>query len=143
MSDDLHLDKLRRLRVLQALSVVTPSPMGEVALLRQIHTDVELSPTIERVRGCLEYLSEWQLVEVIRDSDSSWLAAQISDLGIEWLADASDRGFDIYSPGELPEPVKNNRRGSVSSVSVLPIEVKAWLDKELITRSFSNYTEIT
>lgn len=137
-----HLDKLRRLRVLQALSFVTPSPMGEVSLLRVLHTDQELKSSVELVRGCLEYLAEWQLVQVIRDSDSSWLAAQISDLGIEWLADSSDRGFDIYSPGELPEPIKDNRRGRVSSIAVLPMEVKAWLDQELVKRSFSDYRGI-
>lgn len=134
--------KLRRLRILQKLAFISPSPMGEMALLREMLTVSELEPTIERVRQSIEYLAENQLVQVIRDSDSPWLAAQISDLGVEWLADPDDRGFDIYSPGELPEPAQDNHRGRVSSISVLPVEVKAWLDQELVRRSFSDYRGI-
>lgn len=137
-----HIDKLRRLRVLQRLAFVTPNPMGETALLRQMLADPELKPTIERVRQSIEYLAEWQLVIVIRGEGSPWLAAQITDLGVEWLADSDDRGFDIYSPGELPAPAMDNHRGRVSSIDVLPIEIKAWLDQELVTRNFSDYRGI-
>jgi len=137
-----HIDKLRRLRVLQRLAFVSPNPMGEMALLRELQADSDLSPTIKRVRACIGYLSEWHLVQVIRVEGSDWVAAQISDQGIEWLAHPGNMGFDIYSPGELPEPALSNHRGRVSSVSVLPIEVKAWLDQELVTRNFSNYRDI-
>lgn len=138
----IEVDKLHRLRLLQRLAFVTPSPMGETSLLREMMTVSDLQPTVELVRESLEYLAEWHLVQVIRDSDSPWLAAQISELGIEWLADPDDRGFDIYSPGELPEPAQDNHRGRVSSISVLPFEVKAWLDQALITRNFTDYRGI-
>lgn len=137
-----HIDKVRRLRVLQRLAFVTPNPMGELALLRELQTDSELSPTIERVRKCIEYLSKWDLVQVIRVPGSDWIAAQISDIGLGWLHEGRDRGFDVYCPGELPEPVNNNRRGRVSSVDMLPSDVKAWLDQELVTRNFSNYRQV-
>lgn len=137
-----HIDKLRRLRVLQRLAFVAPNPMGEMALLRELQADRELNPTVERVRKCIEYLSGWQLVQVVRVKDSGWLAAQITDMGKNWLADPLDRGFSIYSPGQLPEPAADNHRGRVSSIDVLPVEVKAWLDQELVTRNFTDYRAI-
>lgn len=136
------IDKLRRLRVLQRLAFISPNPMGEVALLRELQADCELKPTLQRVRLCLEVLSEWGLVQVIRVEGLPWIAAQIADLGIEWLAHPGTMGFDIHSPDDLPVPDWTNHRGRVSSVSVLPVEVKAWLDQELITRNFSSYRKI-
>ncbi len=137
-----HVDKLRRLRLLQRLALVSPNPLGETALLRELQADPELNPSIERVRLCIEYLANWHLVQVIRVDGLDWLAAQISDLGKEWLASGGDQGFDIYSPDQLPTKTASNHRGRVSSVSFLPIEIKAWLDQELVSRNFSDYRAI-
>jgi len=138
-----HIDKLRRLRVLQSLQAATPSPIGEIALVQQLRSNIELTPTIERVRACLEYLAEYDLVDIIRDDDSAWVAAQINTAGTRWLSAPTALGLEIYSPDQLPPPNTDNRRGRVSSVSVLPSEVKAWLDIELVRRHFSDYRGIS
>lgn len=136
---DLHRDKLRRLRVLQRLAQVYPNPMGELALLDTLRTDPELNPTLEHVRAALNYLADYGLVNTITAPGADWLAGAINTNGLAWLKTPSDLGLEIYSPGELPEPANPNHRGRVSSVEVLPTEVKAWLDQELVRLGFRDY----
>lgn len=138
-----HRDKLRRLRVLQRLAQITPNPMGEMAILNGLRADPQLEPTVERVRQSLHYLHEHDLVSLIYIDGTEWLAGQITDYGEAWLAAPGDTGLAIYSPGELPEPARSNRRGRVSSVDTLPPEVKAWLDQELVRLGFRDYDGLT
>lgn len=135
-----HKDKLRRLRILQRLAQVYPNPMGELALLDTLRVDPELNPTLERVRESLGYLADFGLVNSITAPDTDWIAGAINTNGLAWLKSPHDQGLEIYSPGELPEPANPNHRGRVSSVEVLPPEVKAWLDQELVRLGFRDYT---
>ncbi|HHO59900.1 MAG TPA: DUF3486 family protein [Thiotrichales bacterium] len=137
-----HKDKLRRLRVLQRLGQVSPNPMGEMAMLESLHTDPELHPDIERVRQTYCYLEEKGLVSIVTVPDVDWMAASLSFYGQQWLESPGDFAMEIYSPGELPEPVNTNHRGRVSSIETLPTETKAWLDQELVRRGFSGYSEL-
>lgn len=150
-SDDDQLNKLRRLRLLQILDQVTPDPMGEMALLNALQTDRELSPTIERVRQSLSYLHDVGFVELLSVPDSGWMAGVITDTGRQFLesnpaqplfVDINGQTVDIYLPGDKPQAVEDNYRGRVSSINVLPTEVKAWLDQELIRLKFRNYKQL-
>ena len=145
MADD--RDRLRRLRILQRLAQVAPNPMGEVALLDSLRGDPALEPTMELVRQSLQYLSvaapePTPLVTLLTVPGVDWLAGAITEDGLAWLSADSPLGLDIYCPGELPEPAGDQRRGRVSSVSVMPPEAKAWLDQELVRRNFAGYTEL-
>ncbi|MBA1445859.1 MAG: hypothetical protein M3H12_18720 [Chromatiales bacterium] len=60
-----HRNKLRRLRILQRLSQVDPSPMGEVGLLGTLRADLELEPTLGLVRKSLHYLNDLGLVSIV------------------------------------------------------------------------------
>lgn len=139
MSDP-HRDKLRRLRVLQRLAQVNPNPMGELALLDTLRTDAQLDPTVDLVRQTLTYLAGYGLVALVQAPGTAWLAGRITQDGLAWLRTPSDLGLDIYSPGELPPPANPNHRGRVSSIETLPVEVKAWLDQELVRMGFRDYS---
>lgn len=143
MATSEHRDKLRRLRVLQRLALVTPNPMGEQAILHELRSDPELQPTIELVRGTLRYLSQHSLVKLVRVPKVSWLAGAITDEGMRWLESSNDEGLAIYQLGELPEPAnEDNFNGRVSSIETLPTEVRIWFDQQLITLGFRNYSEL-
>jgi len=140
-------NNLRRLRVLQTLQRVTPSPMGEVAILNSVRMDTELSPTIERVRQSLMYLGEHGLVEIITVDGSDWMAGNITDIGLTFLQEesqsADSANLEIYHPADKPLPANQFKAGGrVSSVIRLPTEVKAWLDQELVRRQFTGYLEL-
>lgn len=137
-----HRDKLRRLRVLQRLEMVKPNPMGELAILEWLRTDPELKPTLELVRGTLRYLYDYNLVKLVKVPKVDWLAGRITDDGLRWLASDNDAGLAIYQLGELPEAANDNYHGQVSSIETLPAEVRIWLDQQLITLGFRNYTEL-
>lgn len=143
MSNEEHRNRLRHLRVLQALDRVYPNPMGEVAILNTVRVDAALSPDIDKVRQSLQYLSEVQLVELISVPDADWLAGRITTIGNDWLAtpEAPDV-YDVYHPCAQPEPATKTRHGRVSSVGTLPVEIKAWLDQELVRRQFTGYIEL-
>jgi len=138
-------DRLRRLRVLQALHRAYPDPMGEIAILNIVQADPELSPTIERIRHSLSYLGENGLVKVIRVDNSDWMAGCVTSCGMSFLAaDAKDAtGVEgVYHPSEKPAPATNKQHGRNSSVTTLPAEVKAWLDQELVRRQFTGYIDL-
>jgi len=138
-----NVDHLRRLRVLQALAAVSPDPMGEVAILHAVRVDPELSPTVERVRKSLNYLGGIGFVELVTFPGSDWLAGCITSAGLEWLnATTNDEHYDIYNPAEKPAPASTATAGRVSSIKKLPAETKAWLDQELVRRSFTGYIEL-
>lgn len=138
-----HLDKLRRLRILQELARMQPLPMGERALLNVLLTDRELSPTIERIRDSIDYLAAHGLVGTVHVDHSDWLAAYITDDGLQWLQSANDHGLAIHNPGYQPPELPANYHGRTSSIDTLPAETRAWLEKELIQRNFTSYTELT
>ena len=50
MAAEEQTNRLRRLRVLQALARAAPDPMGEMAILHAVRVDPALSPTLERVQ---------------------------------------------------------------------------------------------
>lgn len=135
-----HADKLRRLRILQRLAQVAPNPMGELALLDTLRTDPQLEGDPDLVRQTLAYLAGYGLVALITAPGTAWLAGRITTDGQAWLRTPSDLGLDIYSPGELPPPANPNHLGRVSSIEALPVEVKAWLDQELVRLGFRDYT---
>ena len=145
MNNAIEIDSLRRLRVLQALSRSAPNPMGEIAILNAVRVDPELSPTIERVRCSLRYLEDVGFVDLITLDDADWLAGRISPLGDLFLLSETppDDAPDIYHPADKPEPAPTSLRGGrVSSVKKLPADAKAWLDQELVRRSFTGYVEL-
>jgi len=155
MVSEYELNKLRRLRVLQILKRVTPDPMGELALLSALKADKELSPTVERVRQSLSYLHFVGFIELLKVPDSGWMAGVISDTGQLFLEDNTgdnkdDRLFvgidgkppEIYLPADKPQAVDDNYRGRVSAIEMLPIEVKSWLDQELIRLNFTSYRDL-
>ena len=142
-SDDHAIDRLRRLRVLQALERATPNPMGEIAILDAVRVDPELSPTVERVRRTLVYLADVRLVDLVTVDGVDWLAGRITDRGLGFLAGGPTTDYDIYHPSDKPEPAPAALRGGrVSSVKKLPPETKAWLDQELVRRHFTGYVEL-
>jgi len=142
MNDEPHLNQLRRLRVMQSLQRVAPSPMGEIAILTDVQTDPELSPTIDRVRQSLKFLEGVGFVEIISLDDSDWMAGRITNSGLGFLTtDQTMAG--IYSPAEIPEAASRFKAGGrVSSITMLPTEVKAWLDQELVRRQFTGYIDL-
>lgn len=143
MTNNTDIDRLRRLRVLQALFRSSPDPMGEHAILHAVRVDPELSPTIERVRGALHFLAEHGLATVIMVEGSGWIAGRIAPAGAAFITEgANDPELAIYHPSEKPEPVPDNYRGRVSSIATLPSEAKAWLDQELVRRNFTGYIEL-
>ncbi len=137
-----HVTKLRRLRTLQRLGFMSPSPVGEAALLADLKADPALSPTIELVRQTLNYLAEHGLVALITHQGSEWVAAIITDAGIAWLDSPLDNGLAIYTLVDQP-PRSANRLGRVSSIDALPLEAKFWLEAELIKGGFTGYTKLT
>ena len=145
MKNKTNLDQLRRLRVLQALQQSHPDPMGEIAVLNIVQVDVELSPTIERVRQSIRYLYDYGLAQLIGAPDTDWIAGRITDAGLAFLSssDGSEYEHDIYHPSIKPEPASQFQTGGrVSSVTRLPTEVKAWLDQELVRLQFSGYVDL-
>lgn len=139
-----HDEALRRLRVLQVLQRAQPNPMGEAAVLNAVRVDPELSPTLENIRDAMRYLGEVGFSQNLFVVDSDWLAGRITDAGIHFLEDPSpDDSVDIYNTTEKPEPASLYKVGGrVSSITVLPTEVKAWLDQELVRRQFTGYLEL-
>lgn len=142
-STEQHLDKLRRLRILQELGRVQPLPMGERALLNVLLTDRELTPTVERIRDSIDYLAAHNLVEPIAVDALEWRAARLTDAGRHWLNSDADHDLDIYNPGYQPPELPAAYNGRVSSIDTLPPETRAWLEQELIGRNFSRYSELT
>lgn len=137
------INRLRRLRVLQSLYTVSPNPMGEIAILSSIQRDPELSPTIERVRLSLAYLSSVELVRLVTVDGVDWVAASITQQGIDFLDTDTTGDYDIYRPSEKPDPATQFKVGGrVSSIVMLPPEVKAWLDQELVRRNFTGYLDL-
>lgn len=140
--DSTHRVKLRRLRVLQRLAFMAPNPVGEAALLSDLKADPELDPTIELVRKSLRYLAKHDLVVLITHEGTDWIAAVITEAGIDWLDSPLDNGLEIYTLTEQP-PRSANRNGRVSSIDALPLEAKFWLEAELIKTGFKDYTRLT
>lgn len=158
-TDEQHIIRLRRLRVLQSLQRAAPEPMGEAAILYAVRTDPELSPTIERVRKSLIYLHSEGLVDLITvDCDAQgcanvaegrtpkvtdWMAGRVTDLGLDFLESSEPiTNLDIYHTTTLPEPAFKTQAGRVSTIVLLPPEAKAWLDQELVNRNFTGYIEM-
>jgi hypothetical protein len=146
----IHRQKLRRLRILQALSAVDDSPLGEQALLAQLRADPELSPTLDLVRLSIGQLAEYDLVEEISIDDHPWRAARLTATGWAFLRGDLNQDLNqdlgdlnLYQPDYVCLHVTSNRGGRVSSVQRLPTEVKAWLDQELIKHGFAQYTALT
>ncbi|MDT8383016.1 MAG: DUF3486 family protein [Gammaproteobacteria bacterium] len=138
-----NLDRLRCLRILQALHRSYPDPQGEIAVLNALQTDPELSPTIERVRRSLSTLGEKGLVELLRVDNSDWMAGRVTSLGMAFLAAENTNGVEgVYHPSEKPEPDTTGLHGRNSSITSLPSEVKAWLDQELVRRRFTGYIDL-
>jgi hypothetical protein len=135
-----HLDQLRRLRALQRLDQVAPSPLGEQALLASLRADPELNPDLDAVRRSLGYLAEHDLVHLVEVPGVEWRAGQITEIGRLWLQTPEDLGLAIYSPAYQPPEAPDNRHGRVSSVETLPPEVRVWLDQELVRLGFRDYT---
>lgn len=131
--------KLRRVRILQALSTSAPAPLGQRAMLASLQADRDLEPTPEKLRADAEYLAAHGLVRVIRDDDSDWIALDLTKLGQTWLRQPGDHGLAIYSPGEVPE-IRVNHLGRTSSIQALPPELRAWLDQELVRLGFRDYS---
>lgn len=139
-STALHLHKLRRLRILQALSRYAPLPLGERALLNQLSTDRELEPTLEKIRDSLSYLAEHGLVTLIQVDRLEWMAAQITDDGQFWLQSAQDHQLAIYNPDYQPPELPASYNGRISKITKLPAETRAWIDQQLIDRAFTDYS---
>jgi len=144
-----HIDKLRRLRILQAIARNgLDEPMAEGTILAYAREDPELSPTKGRVRRALTWLEQAGLVTVDRYRSGLfsqlWLAS-LTAAGKEWLESrqVSDPRDGIYHPAELLSLAgRDNRRGRVSSVDTLPPEIKSWLDQQLVERRFTGYQDL-
>ncbi len=145
-----HIDKLRRLRILQAIARNGPDePMAEGTILAYAKEDPELSPTRGRVRRALTWLEQAGLAAVDRYRSGLfsqlWLAS-LTPKGQEWLEakEVSEPRDGIYHPAELlaMAPAADNRRGRVSSVETLPPEIKSWLDQQLVQRRFTGYQDL-
>jgi len=143
-----HLDKLRRLRVLQAIARNgLDQPMTEATILSYAQEDPELAPSKKTVRRALGWLEQAGLAEVERYKTGLfaqlWLA-NLTDAGAAWLQarEVSDPRDGIYHPSELLVAATDNRRGRVSSVEVLPTEIKSWLDQQLVERKFTGYSDL-
>ena len=143
-----HIDKLRRLRVLQAIARNgVDEPMADGTILSYAREDPELSPSRKRVRQALAWLEQAGLVHLDRYKSGLfsqlWLAS-LTDAGRQWLQarQVSDPRDGIYHPSELLLAAPDNRRGRVSSVDVLPTEIKSWLDQQLVERKFTGYTDL-
>lgn len=139
MPGETHRNKLRRLRILQALGNTAPAPMGQRALLNVLAGDPELEPTIELVQQSLTYLWAYGLIDLIEAEDSDWVAGSIKDYGQSWLKLDGDDGLDIYTL-EYQPPAIDKQYGRISSVDKLPTETRAWIDRALISRNFTDYT---
>jgi hypothetical protein len=143
-----HIEKLRRLRILQAIARNgLAEPMTEGTILSYAREDPELSPTKTRVRKALVWLEQAGLVHLDRYKSGLfsqlWLAS-LTDAGRQWLQarQISDPHDGIYHPSELLVAAPDNRRGRVSSVEVLPTEIKSWLDQQLVERRFTGYSDL-
>lgn len=143
-----HIDKLRRLRVLQAIARNgLEEPMAEGTILAYAKEDPELSPSKKTVRRALAWLEQAGLVHLDRYKSGLfsqlWLAS-LTDSGRQWLQarQVSDPRDGIYHPSELLLAAPDNRRGRVSSVDVLPTEIKSWLDQQLVERKFTGYSDL-
>ncbi len=78
--------------------------------------------------------------------DSGWLAGRLTTLGVG-LFESTDNDdawahYDIYHPSEKPAAAPQNNKGRNSFIVTLEPEAKAWLDQELVRRSFTGYTEL-
>ncbi len=146
MSSD-HRARLRRLRILQRLAELAPDLVTARFLLFSLRADPELNPTLEQLRGAYRYLAGCGLVELAilpsAFDDAGTVAGRLSTAGRAWLAAPGDQGLEIHSPDYLPAARPDNRRGRVSSIDVLDPEGKAWLDRQLVERNFTGYTDIT
>jgi hypothetical protein len=138
VTDGVDRVKLRRLRILQALATAFPEPLGQRALLASLQSDSELDPSLEKLRDDAVYLESYDLVRILADQDSDWIALDLTATGRTWLTVPGEHGIAIYSPDEVPlaAPGHLDRR---SRVIHLPPELRAWLDQELLRNGFSDY----
>ena len=88
-----YRNRLRRLRLLQSLYYAYPAPAGEGMLLALAKEDLELAPTIKRVRRSLQYLADIGFVEIV--------GKEAPDGGEQWVAKALPAGVD-YLEGDDP-----------------------------------------
>lgn len=134
-----HRAKLRRLRILQALSHVAPNPMGEQAVLSRLRADPELEPDLGKIRSDLGYLAWHKLVDLVQLPAIDWRAGRLSVYGKSWLEKQGADGLDIYSPDYLPP--HTDQRGRKSTLQQLDPEARAWIDQELAAGRMT-YTQI-
>jgi len=83
--------RLRRLRILQALQMNRPNPMGDGLIGQVLKQDVDLEFTQSSIRKGLEYLEGRGLVTIVSQSDERWVV-RISADGIDYL---DGHGADI------------------------------------------------
>ncbi|MEM7399295.1 MAG: hypothetical protein AAF354_10165 [Pseudomonadota bacterium] len=98
--EGLERNRLRRLRILQALMDVYPDSVTDHIILERIKRDPDLEPTLELVRRSLQYLedSDFVLVTIRRPL---W-AARAMPKGIDFLErDAPPEDTGVRHPNEL------------------------------------------
>lgn len=92
MNVNAHRSRLRRLRILQALSQAYPDSLGDRLLLTLLREDPELRPDLGRVRRSLQYLVDRGLAALVARTDESWIARATPD-GIDYL-EGPDPGIE-------------------------------------------------
>lgn len=94
-----HRNRLRRLRVLQALYNNRPDELGDGILLQILKQDSDLSSDKSSIRQSLDYLAQRQLC-TLNIGSSIWIA-KITYKGIEYI-EGDDPGWDgISHPAEF------------------------------------------
>lgn len=84
-------NRLRRLRLLQTLSMNRPHPMGDGLIRQALKADIDLAFTQSSIRKGLEYLQGRSLVEFVTQTEDVWVA-KITPDGIDYL---EGHGADI------------------------------------------------
>ncbi len=92
--------RLRRLRILQALSQNRPEPIGDGLIAQVLRGDVDLSFTKTNIRNSLDYLFERGLVIITLRTPDRWMA-KISADGVDFLDGLGDRHHGVAHPEDF------------------------------------------
>lgn len=92
--------RLRRLRILQVLSMNGIDPIGEGLILKCLSADEDLAFTADNIRSNLDYLEERRLVHITLRTTDRWIA-KLSANGRDFLEGIGPKIEGVAHPEEF------------------------------------------
>ena len=92
--------RLQRLRVLQALNLNRPDPLGDGLIKSLLKDDVDLAFTQGNIRNSIDYLEMRQFVKILSRRDDVWTVCITAD-GVDYLDGLGEDVEGVARPSEF------------------------------------------